>query len=558
MYKYLKEIQSYDSSNGLKQLNITSIIRNMIVECRQAYTYNNLKKKKVIDFISDNLDEIVHKLTPEEIRSFCMMYLKNEEFSKSPRNLMRLYTQINKRIEEEIIAGNKMNGKMCEAVELLLKKIPEVCQVPDWFENNYHNLFSTTTKSAKICAYKILRGKDKKFDNEVIDEIHKNLKAYLDNQNAEALLNSIEILTNDSLFRENEDSFVEDFEIMQTSVMREKNPENMEKTIETCKCLDNYFDSYTEKYERDIPKIKDLIDKSMPPLVFMLIDKYKNIQSTELRSFMNDRLEDFKSCHALWLLQKSKYCNSVFDHEEYNEGYIVQNYEVVRIMLDELLQSENQRLIDITQVEQGGFSTVYQIKDKIIKIGKKRINSRIPMHRRLIQPLVRLDLDDSCIEVQNKAEISYDLDWWTKLYPIFCEMLDEGIIWGDPKSENVGVLLEDNVVTLNGNIIQVSPESINYDVREDFNMPDPLKAGELAIIDTDYVFYESERNFGQNFMTYLAKEFYKLYKAQHPDRYDKNGKRKPNTIIRNVTKDDKNCTDEDALSKKTNTNIENR
>lgn len=556
MDKYLKEIQSYDSSNELKQLNMTSIIRNMIVECRQTYAYSNLREKEVIDFISDNLDEIIHKLTAEEIRNFCMMYLKNREFSKSPKNLMRVYTQINKRIEDEITAGNKINGKMCEAVELLLKKMPEVCQDPGWFESNYHNLYRATAESAKICAYEILKGKDEAFDDWIVSEIHKNLKAYLDNQNAEALFYSIETLTSDSLFFENEDAFVGAFEIMQASAMREKNPENMEVTVRTCKCLDNYLDSYTEKYERDISQIKDFISKSMPPLVFMLIDKYKHIQSTELRAFMNDRLEDLKSCYASWLLQKSKYCNSVFDHDEYNEDYIVQNYEVVRIMLDEMLQSENQSLIDITQVGRGGSSSVYQIKDKIIKIGEKRANHRIPMHRRLIQPLVRLDLDDSCIEVQNKAEISYDLDWWTDLYPIFCEMLDEGIIWGDPKSENVGVLLEDNVVTLNGNIIQVSPESINYDVREDYEIPEPLKAGELAIIDTDYVFYESERNYGQNFMTYLAKEFYKAYKAQHPDCYDNNGERKLETIVKKATKEIQNCMDEDVSSR--GTDIENR
>ncbi|MBP3708713.1 MAG: hypothetical protein J6J36_09000 [Clostridia bacterium] len=558
MEKYLNEIRSYDSSNGCSQLNMTSIIRNMIIECR----YNHIENEKVTNFIDENLVEIIEKLTAEEIKIFSLMYLKNAEFSKSPANLLKLYTNINRRIESEIESGNKINKEMGEAIEQIIQRMPNVCQTPDYFEDKFRILFDCVALPVKISAYKALKGKDEAFDDEMRAEILTNLKLYLDYQDESSLLDIMKTLTSDELFdgllEEDIYTFVDQFKTIQTMAMEGKKTENMETTSKICEYLDMYFNSYINRINGDESQIKDLIDESEPPLSFMIIDNYKDTSSTELRDFMNDKLESFKNCYASWLLQKFKYSNSMYDSNIYEENYIVQNYEVVRTMLDELLKSENQRLIDIKQIGQGGSSRVYQIKDKVIKIGEKRVNPRIPMHRRLIQPLVRLELDDVCIEVQDRVEIRDDIEK-EDLYPIFCEMLDEGIIWGDSKCENVGVLLKDNEATLNGEVISVSPDAVNYDVREGCSVAEPLKAGELVVIDTDYVFYESERNKRPNFMIEWAIEFYERYKIEHPEKYDQNGERKANTItLSNSDGDNKGQADGENPPAETGHDIENR
>lgn len=49
-----------------------------------------------------------------------------------------------------------------------------------------------------------------------------------------------------------------------------------------------------------------------------------------------------------------------------------------------------------------------------------------------------------------------------KLYQIYKELRDSGIVWIDAKWENVGKLLDDNVTKWRGQVIDVAPNSVGF------------------------------------------------------------------------------------------------
>ena len=128
-------------------------------------------------------------------------------------------------------------------------------------------------------------------------------------------------------------------------------------------------------------------------------------------------------------------------------------------MIDELLASEGVRLVDIGYIDNGSSSTVYEIGEKVLKLGSPRTSYNIPNHPRILQPLIRLELFDekceneifACVEITEKTQrIGEDEISSEELYQIYKELRDSGIIWTDIREANIGRLLRKNVPNLNG------------------------------------------------------------------------------------------------------------
>lgn len=199
---------------------------------------------------------------------------------------------------------------------------------------------------------------------------------------------------------------------------------------------------------------------------------------------------------AKYLLMKKIYYNK----EAFFEIYAT----TLSIIIDELLESEKSekgekcKYIDIEEIGYGTYSNTYQIGTKVLKIGENRKTYNIPNHRRLIQPLTRTQLIDEdndlsigCIEVEDRVrKLKFREHDKEKLYAIYKELRDSGIIWTDVKFANVGVLLQDNKPSLNGQTMNVAPNSVGFDRALDEE--EILKAGEWVIIDLDCVYLESD------------------------------------------------------------------
>ena len=186
-------------------------------------------------------------------------------------------------------------------------------------------------------------------------------------------------------------------------------------------------------------------------------------------------------------------------------------------MLDELLHSENCRYSDINSVTSGGYSQVYKIGNKILKVGKPRASYSIPNHRRLLQPLIRTNLIDeennnipiACIEIQDGVDLSETISK-EELYYIYKELREDGIIWSDAKIGNIGKLRRDNVPTLEGERMDVAPNSVGF-INE--KNDSELSTGDWVIIDSDFVYREDDPNLDWAVNSY-SQEFERKYQSE--------------------------------------------
>ena len=191
----------------------------------------------------------------------------------------------------------------------------------------------------------------------------------------------------------------------------------------------------------------------------------------------------------------------------------------LQILLRELLNSENKRFLDMRKVGEGVYSNVYQIGTKIIKIGAPRQTHKIPNHRRILQPIVRKELTNEMGEPIGSIEITDEVDASKEilskiteedLYKIYKELRVDGIIWGDPKIDNLGVLKRENKPTLKGKDFYVAPNSVGF--RSEI-FPKPLQRGDFVITDLDYLYYENDKDKKVNKNSYVL-EFERRYRSE--------------------------------------------
>ena len=215
-------------------------------------------------------------------------------------------------------------------------------------------------------------------------------------------------------------------------------------------------------------KLNAILEKKQLTIVRTILDKSTNARRTELS-----------------------------DREQCLDDYVT----TLSIMIRELLASEGKKWTDINYKGEGGYSIVYEIGGKVIKIGAPRRTYNIPNHRRILQPLIRTNFTSgkaedkvfACIEISDKVEAKQDKDYKDeyedKLYQVYKELREDGIIWTDARLGNIGILKKENIPSLNGEKMWVAPNSTGFDKE---NSGEPLKEGEWVIIDTDYIFSKDD------------------------------------------------------------------
>ena len=188
----------------------------------------------------------------------------------------------------------------------------------------------------------------------------------------------------------------------------------------------------------------------------------------------------------------------------------------LKYLIKELLEETNSNYTDINFLDAGVFSEVYQIGNKVLKIGEKLNQYKIPNHRRLLQPIARTNytLEDgsviSCLQVTPMVDTYFSEEEKTdeKLYDIYKELRHDGILWLDAKWENLGKLLEDNLTIWRGKKVDINPSSVGFDKKYD---GDTLKKGEIVITDLDMIYREENPNIPWIKMSDKSKEFEERY-----------------------------------------------
>ena len=191
----------------------------------------------------------------------------------------------------------------------------------------------------------------------------------------------------------------------------------------------------------------------------------------------------------------------------------------LQLLIRDMLNSEHKKFSDMRKVGEGVYSNVYQIGTKIIKIGAPRQTHKIPNHRRILQPIVRKELTNGMGEPIGSIEVTDEVDTSKEtlskiteedLYKIYKELRADGIVWGDPKIDNLGVLKRENKPTLNGKDFYVASNSVGF--RSEI-FPKPLQRGDFVITDLDYLYYENDKDKKVNKNSYVL-EFERRYRSE--------------------------------------------
>lgn len=218
--------------------------------------------------------------------------------------------------------------------------------------------------------------------------------------------------------------------------------------------------------------------------------------SEEINRKLNAKLESQKQEVARQMLNNIPFGEkSVAERQQLIVDYI----PVITRIIEELLKDQNVEMVDIEPVRKGAYSKVYQIGDKVLKIGLPRGTYNIPNHPRILQPLTRTNLIDerdgnkpfACIEVSDRVDRLHGEDdlQVEKLYRVYKELRDDGIIWTDAKFANIGKLRRRNKPKLNGEEMNVDPVAVGMDKEAGGRA---LEAGDWVILDTDFIFRQED------------------------------------------------------------------
>lgn len=242
--------------------------------------------------------------------------------------------------------------------------------------------------------------------------------------------------------------------------------------------------------EKFIKNIKSLLPNIAEDDLFELCQLVKKAPSynAEISDILNEKLENNKKLVAKSLLKK-------LGPSIYNRQI---NIDMIEIILDELIENEGIRMIDIDYIGKGAFSKVYKIGEMVLKIGRARRSYEIPNHPRILQPLVRKNLKDKngyiegCVEVSNFVRCIKKIEPGIKeeIYQLYKELRKDGLIWADADYKNIGRLNKKNnniyYIKRNGDEpINVAPEAVGLEGELKGRI---LDKGELVILDSDYIF----------------------------------------------------------------------
>lgn len=213
-----------------------------------------------------------------------------------------------------------------------------------------------------------------------------------------------------------------------------------------------------------------------------IIAIYKNTKLSEeetskVDKYLNSKKEEFLTA----ILTKTLSINDDVDKNQLNSLI-----NTITKIVDKVLEKENCKITDIKILLSGGFSSVIQIGDTIVKVGKPRKTFSIPNDKRILQPYLRKDLSEkygigAVIEVSDRVDTDISLSE-NELYEIYKDMRNRGVVCGDFKYSNVGKLIKPNIPRnneVNGMIGEIS---------------ETLDSGEYVIFDTDFIYNENDHN----------------------------------------------------------------
>lgn len=259
------------------------------------------------------------------------------------------------------------------------------------------------------------------------------------------------------------------------------------------------------------------------------LDNYEELKETT-KNYFNAN-EDF-------IIERMyNFANILFLYYEDEQGNNKEKRKTVinilKMIIDEICQKEGITFGDMKKLDEGAFSNVYQINDKVIKLGIDRKTRIIPDNPYIVKPLMRraFVVDESreygeqlFIEVTERViPLSKQTDNIEEImYDLYSKMRDLGIEWLDVKEKNVGILLKDNIIHWPDNL---APSNKVLGLKDSKNKNDiVLRKGDYVVLDADIEFYEEdfkekypdiEEKIAKGFFNRLWLKFHNRYNEEH-------------------------------------------
>ena len=176
------------------------------------------------------------------------------------------------------------------------------------------------------------------------------------------------------------------------------------------KYINEHFMEIIKKYPREsvftLASLPSFVDCSHKP---------------ELDSFLETNKEEY----IFYLLGKQ--LSYIYTKEQLKELF-----SVISLLTDDILNEEGLSYTDIKRLPQGAYSDVIEIGSKVIKVGGKRFCYHVPNCPYLLQPLIRVNLEDissirGTIEVEEKVDMDLNIST-SEVYSLYEKLRQYGII----------------------------------------------------------------------------------------------------------------------------------
>ena len=245
-----------------------------------------------------------------------------------------------------------------------------------------------------------------------------------------------------------------------------------------------------------------------------------------VRTFPNLKKDVKEKINEYLVLKKRGYIEYLLfgKLKEYkNEKEYQDLLDIMIKLVDEVLEHESLSYFDIVKRQSGHYSEVVEIGTKIIKLGKNRRKYRIPYDKRILLPLIRVDLSkiskmQVVLEVTEKVNVEAKLSE-ESIYFLFKELRERGIICTDMRVENIGVLLRDNVPHWDKLLCTNNKNKGIYSTYQE----QPLGVGDKVILDLDYIYKENATKI--DWPDFTTKEYELRYQEEKNNEQNKVKKR---------------------------------
>jgi len=248
-----------------------------------------------------------------------------------------------------------------------------------------------------------------------------------------------------------------------------------------------YFNPYIEQEPNPFKNYQELKEKMFNP-EFINQDSLKERKKTINRYLARYNIVDYED---LFFSKKQKQEFKIF----------------FNLLIDELAEYAIKNGYDSTlkKISAGTTSIIYELGDKIIKIGKPRRSNSIPYCEYILQPIINtvfefdnypihIEVTQKVFTMNNQNELGTNIKLFNQIVSTLKENLGNiGLQSNDLHPANVGILLQDNKIHFNDNYFETSPEKSTSIINN--NNHQILPKGSYVIIDLDSLEIKDEEKY---------------------------------------------------------------